>query len=238
MKMQNRINIYNSKLLLILVSIGVLSLVLLGNWQLKRLAEKNVFIKTIEHNIASPAISISSNAAPTPTYSKVAIVGRFLPNKNILLYGRRSAHPEKDGYYMLSAFEAENGQRYLVSRGWIPQSLKDNFYNFILPHDNETIEAFTLPSEHRSFMMPKNDNDNNIWFTIDLQMAHNLLGVTETKYYLMQINNQLLPNGAKSLSANQLSKVRNDHLEYAMTWYSLAICLALVFIISCRKQNK
>ena len=79
--------------------------------------------------------------------------------------------------------------------------------------------------------MPENDKNNKIWFTIDLDMAHEMLGVTENKYYLMQIQSTTLPEGGKPLSTEHLSKVRNDHFEYAITWYSLAACLLLMFFI-------
>ncbi|GAB4169692.1 MAG: SURF1 family protein [Rickettsiaceae bacterium] len=221
---------------LIITMVGVFILILLGNWQLKRLIQKNHFIATIENNIATPAQPIHQNSEQLKPYSKVAVTGKFLSGKNVFLYGRRSASPEKDGYYILSAFEAENGQVYLVSRGWIPQSIKNNPGEYFNQEIADQIEAITLPEETKGFMVPDNDNDHNIWFTIDLKMAKEVLGVTEDKYYLMQINSTSLPIGAKPLSTTHLNKVRNDHLEYAITWYSLAVCLLIVFFIYQKKR--
>jgi len=220
---------------MIFVIIGVSILILLGNWQLKRLNEKINFIQSIEHNIANPPRSIDKLNLSTSIYSKIAISGTFLADKNIFLYGRRSASPEKDGYYLLSAFEATNGKIYLVSRGWIPQSVKNNLGEFASKQIFDNFEAIILPSETRQFMMPENDKNNKIWFTIDLNMAHEMLGVTENKYYLMQIQSTTLPEGGKPLSTEHLSKVRNDHFEYAITWYSLAACLLIMFFIYRKK---
>lgn len=220
---------------LIFVVIGTGFLILLGNWQLNRLKEKTNFIQSIEHNIANPAKSINEINSGNPIYSKIAISGKFLAHKNIFLYGRRSASPEKDGYYLLSAFEATNGKIYLVSRGWIPQSTKNNLGEFESKQIFDKFEAIILPSETKQFIIPENDKNNKIWFTIDLSMAREVLGITEDKYYLMQIQSNTLPEGGKPLSPVHLSKVRNDHLEYAITWYSLAACLLIMFFIYRKK---
>ena len=222
---------------IIFVIIGVGILILLGNWQLKRLNEKTNFIQSIEYNIANDPKSIEELNLNPPIYSKIAISGTFLSGKNIFLYGKRSASPEKDGYYLLSAFEATNGKVYLVSRGWIPQSVKNNIREFASKQIFDKFEAIILPSETRQFIMPENDKNNKIWFTIDLDMAHEMLGVTENKYYLMQIQSTTLPEGGKPLSTEHLSKVRNDHFEYAITWYSLAACLLLMFFIYRKTTN-
>lgn len=232
--MNQEISIFSRRFQLIpmiFVIIGVGILILLGNWQLKRLNEKTNFIQSIEYNIANDPKSIEELNLNPPIYSKIAISGTFLSGKNIFLYGKKSASPEKDGYYLLSAFEATNGKVYLVSRGWIPQSVKNNIREFASKQIFDKFEAIILPSETRQFMMPENDKNNKIWFTIDLDMAHEMLGVTENKYYLMQIQSTTLPEGGKPLSTEHLSKVRNDHFEYAITWYSLAACLLLMFFI-------
>jgi surfeit locus 1 family protein len=222
---------------LIFVTIATIILILLGNWQLARLDEKQNFIQTIEFNIANPAISIQDLDTNVPNYSKIKLSGTFLPGKNAFLYGRRSALPEKDGYYLLSAFTAEDGKIYTVSRGWLPQSIKNNMDNFITDQESETIEAIILPGEKKNFFVPENDRKNNIWFTLDLNMAAEVIDSTVTDFYLMQIDSQNLPKGAVPLKTTHLNKVRNDHLEYAITWYSLAAGLLLVFIIYSRKKT-
>lgn len=237
--MSQQISIFNQRfqlIPLIFVIIGVSVLILLGNWQLNRLKEKTNFIQKIEYNIANPAKPIDEIGSENSIYSKISISGKFLADKNIFLYGRRSAAPEKDGYYLLSAFESTNGKIYLVSRGWIPQSVKDNLGEFASKQLSDQFEAIILPSETRQFIIPENDKNNKIWFTIDLNMAHETLGITEDKYYLMQIESHTLPEGGKSLSTTHLNKVRNDHLEYAITWYSLAACLIVIFLIYRKKH--
>lgn len=217
------------------VATCIFCLIFLGNWQLKRLHYKNEFISNIERNVANPAILIASDAGSVELYSKVKISGHFLQGKDVFLYGRRSASAEKDGYYLLSPFKADNGSVYLVSRGWVPQSKKISVKDFVPPKHEEII-AIAMPGEEKRFFMPENDIKGGVWFTLDLGMASNLLDTDLSKFYLMQIGAENLPLGSSPLSATYLSKIRNDHLEYAITWYSLAACLLGFYVIYSRKN--
>jgi surfeit locus 1 family protein len=217
------------------VAVCIFCLISLGNWQLKRLSYKNEFISNIERNVRGSAVLIASDAKDVELYSKVKVSGHFLQGKDVLLYGRRSASAEKDGYYLLSPFKADNGFTYLVSRGWVPQSKKTSIKEFEPPKHEEII-AIAMPGEGKRFFMPENDIENGVWFTLDLNMASNVFGTDSTGFYLMQIGAEHLPQGASPLSATYLNKIRNDHLEYAITWYILAACLLCFYVIYSRKN--
>jgi surfeit locus 1 family protein len=212
-----------------IVLLTFIILLSLGNWQIRRLEEKQNFIETIESNLENSAKEIETLYKPVPLYSKVKIEGKFLRGQDIFLYGRRSSFPEKDGYYLFTPFAAKNGKTYMVSRGWMPQTVKVNLtINKDASDKMESIEAVTLPSEKRGYFVPENDVENNVWFTMDLNIAANTRSTNVKDFYLLQINSDNIPHGVIPLKVTYLSKVRNDHLEYAITWYALAICLLIM----------
>lgn len=222
----------------LIVSLCVLALIGLGNWQLKRLKEKENFIAKIELNIKNPPIEMVNLQIVPELYAKIEVQGHFLDGENIFLYGRRSAYPEKDGYYLLSPFKDTLGNIYLVSRAWIPQSAKGNISSF-KSKSEETITAFVMPGEEKRIFIPDNDKKNNIWFTLDLNEASQKLGITKKDFYLMQVNSKDLPEGAFPLTSTYLNVIRNDHLEYAITWYSLAGFLCIIyFLYNKNKANR
>jgi surfeit locus 1 family protein len=238
--MHRRISLFGLKFELvpfIFVITSFFILVSLGNWQLSRLSQKKYFIQTIENNIENPALNIEKINPNIPHYSKIELEGKFEENKNVFLYGRRSASPEKDGYYLLSPFKTINGDVLLVSRGWIPQSSKNKFEDYTQKDETIKITGIVLPHEEKNFFVPGNDKEKNIWFNIDLFMAKDILETNVTNFYLMQIDSHDLPIGGKALSTTHLNKVRNDHMEYAITWYSLGACLLVLFLIYGRKQD-
>ena len=113
--------IFNHKLETVpflVVSLCVLALIVLGNWQLKRLKEKENFIAKIELNIKNSPVGMVDLKTAPELYAKIKVKGHFLDSENIFLYARRSAYPEKDGYYLLSPFKDKLGNVYLVSRAF------------------------------------------------------------------------------------------------------------------------
>lgn len=211
----------------------------LGFWQLDRLSEKNALINKIKINIDTKPVHVSVNDfIQLEKFSKISISGRFAEGKDIFLYGRRSGAPEKDGYYILSPFILENNQTILVSRGWVPHSIKKQIENkeVKLPFSHEIITAIVMPGEKTQFLTPANDISRNIWFNIDLVLAQKIKVITFADFYLRQINNNNIPEGMVSLNADNLSHIRNDHMEYALTWFSLAISIAIMFLVYFRNK--
>lgn len=219
--------------------LGVIVLTMLGNWQLKRLEEKSRLISAIEQAIITPAQLVTAdNINNVKIFQKIKFEGSFIEGQNIFLYGKRSATAEKDGYYILSPFiidnqqDQENSEIILVSRGWIPQSMKAAIADgtVTLASSMQSIEAVVMPREKKPLFMPENDVERNIWFRIDPEFAVNTHNVTVGDVYFRQINASDLPDGMVPLSTSNLSKIRNDHLEYAISWYGLALALIIMFL--------
>jgi len=218
------------------VLITFIILISLGFWQLSRLKEKKLFLSSMQTNITSPAIDLAEVQNNLP-YQKIKIIGHFLPNKDIYLYGRRSMSNEKDGYYLVMPFKTDENKIILVARGWFSNRNK----NIITQATNEQLHEIigvTMPSEKTRSYLPANDVKNNVWLTLDLQDASKTLGLNLENFYLIEeskdISNLdiLLP-----LSINHLAAIRNDHLEYALTWFGLAASLIVIYVIYKRSMS-
>ncbi len=234
-------NSFSKKFLLLKITailIPVLILISLGTWQIYRYKYKTELIATIKNNLRDkpiifPKKNTNYNIKP---FSVIKISGHFINNKTILVYGKRSGTTENHGYYWMTPFHSSNGQIFLVSRGWVPHSLKNTTYN-IKYNKNEEITAIALSGEKKPILIPENDVDKNIWFTIDLKQAQKVLSTNVTDIYLMQIENTKLPKGIIPLNGNKvIIGLRNNHLEYAITWYSLAISLIIIVFLYQKKN--
>ncbi|WP_341791576.1 SURF1 family protein [Rickettsia endosymbiont of Gonocerus acuteangulatus] len=212
------------------VLVTFIILISLGFWQLIRLKEKKLFLTSMQENLTSPAIDLAEIKDNLP-YHKVKITGHFLPNKDIYLYGRRSMSSEKDGYYLVTPFKPAEDKIILVARGWFSNRNKNIITQATNDQPHELI-GVTMPSEKTRSYLPANDVKNNVWLTLDLQEASKVLGLNLENFYLIEesedISNLdiLLP-----LSINHLAAIRNDHLEYAITWFGLAASLIVIYRI-------
>ncbi len=209
-------------------------LVLLGTWQVFRLKEKELFLSLIKNNLHNAPIDIKTLSGEK-FYAKVKIKGEFLLDKNLHLYGRRSMSAEKDGYYLIVPFKTDDNKIILVAVGWFGSNYKQNIDKIIgsiIAKNVNQIIGVVLPGEKKRLFIIDNDIKNNIWFTLDLSQASQFLGLKLEDFYLI-MDNENLGNAdmLKPLRIDNLLHIRNDHLEYAITWFSLAIALVVIFII-------
>ncbi len=217
-----------------LVFITFTILISLGFWQLSRLKEKKLFLTSMQANLTSPAINLAEIQDGLP-YHKVKITGQFLPNKDIYLYGRRSMSSEKDGYYLVTPFKTIEDKVILVARGWFSNRNKNIITQATNDRQHEII-GVTMPSEKTRIYLPANDIKNNVWLTLNLKETSKVLGLDLENFYIIaegkDISNLdiLLP-----LAINHLAAIRNDHLEYALTWFGLAISLIVIYVIYRRR---
>ncbi|RYE06566.1 MAG: hypothetical protein EOP33_00135 [Rickettsiaceae bacterium] len=215
----------------IITILGVVILLYLGCWQLYRLEEKSLFIASVANNLVKPPSNYHANCEKP--YSKVAIEGRFLP-KNIYLYGQRSMSSDKDGYYLITPFETVNNEIILVARGWLSKKYKAR--NIVVSDEMRKITGIILPLEKKKTFIPDNDLNNNLWFTLDLEDANIFFNVKVENHYLLQIEPSEI-DFVNNIDTKGLVKIKNDHLEYALTWFGLAISLVVIFVIYCRKKD-
>ena len=221
---------------LLLVTLTVIILISLGIWQIIRLQEKKFFLSSMENNLNNPPINIETFSRDK-LYANVKIKGHFLSaNHNIHLYGRRSMSAEKDGYYLVTPFQTDDNKIILVARGWFAGSHKKNIDNIMQDSVNEII-GVVLPSEKTRLFVFNNDIKNNVWFTLDLKQASDILGLKLENYYLIMEGNNNQSNILKNLSIDNLIHVKNDHLEYAITWFALAMSLIVIFVIYHWRKN-
>lgn len=225
-----------SRLLLIFTAIGVLILTWLGFWQLARLKEKNAFIESVNYSLNNPPLEFTDTKIYNP-YAKIRVKGHFFPNKDIYLYGRKSNQAQKDGYYLLRPFKTYQNEIIMVARGWFSHNDKQKIID-IAPNSGpiEEITGIIIPSEKQKLFVPKNDFRNNVWFTLDLKQAEDVLNLNLQPFFLLEIDNANLPSYLKPISTNNLTHIKNDHLEYAVTWFCLAIALAIVYGVYVRRE--
>jgi len=225
---------------LLICTFTVIILISLGIWQIGRLKEKTLFLNTIKSNMSAPPLELEAiNIDMTHSlekYRRVKISGHFLPNKDLHLYGRQSMSTEKDGYYLITPFQTNNNKIIMIARGWFSSRYKKIINN---RDDYSTeITGIILPTEKPRTFILDNDINNNVWFTLNLQQASEILGLKLEDFYIfMEHANAMSNNMLVPLSIDRLMQVRNDHLEYAITWFSLAVSLIVIFIIYHRRKK-
>lgn len=193
--------------------IGAAILIGLGVWQVQRLDWKEGVLAEIEAKIAADPVALP--AAPDPQahkYLPVQVTGRFGNGALRVLVSRKRVGA---GHLIISPFTTQAGRTILVDRGFLKldDALTDP------PADTITITGNLHWPDDRNSSTPENDVAGNTWFARDIAQMAEVLG---TEPLLLTTREVSQPDGALTPLPVDTSGIPNDHLQYAVTWFSLA----------------
>ncbi|MDJ0826082.1 MAG: SURF1 family protein [Rhodobacter sp.] len=194
---------------------GCAVLISLGVWQVQRLAWKEGVLSDIEARIAADPVTLPT--APEPDrdkYLPVAATGAVSAGLRVLVSVKRRGA----GYRMIDVFET-GGRRVLLDRGFLDLETHSDFGT-----EAEVSVTGNLhwPDEVDRWT-PEPDLAKGLWFARDVPAMAAALG-TEP---VLIVARTIAPNpfAADPLPVGT-EGIPNDHLEYAITWFSLAIVWA------------
>lgn len=193
---------------------GAAILVWLGTWQMQRLAWKEAILAEIDTKITAAPGPLPRMISPTELkYQPVELNGEIGADTLYVLVSKKQVGA---GWRMVSAFTTDQGRRVLVDRGFIPVARKDA-PRFAGP---AVITGNLHWPDDRNSSTPANDIAGNTWFARDLGAMAEALN-TEP---LLVVTRTMAPAdpGVTPLPVDSAG-IPNDHLHYAITWFSLAV---------------
>ena len=202
----------------------ILVFILLGTWQIIRLNWKNNLILEIETSLKNPPIELSEENITN--YLKIKTSGSIDFEKQIYLYNLNEKGTP--GFEVINPLIVDS-KNYLINRGWIPFEKKDSgeIYEF----DESNIIGTLKSQGKKNIFKPDNDIKENYWFSLDRKDILEFTGKEFSNYIIYLDGNYLSPK-PKIITAN----ISNNHKKYAITWFSLAISILLLYLYFRRKN--
>ena len=194
--------------------LGTAILLSLGIWQLQRLAWKQEVLRAIESKILAPAVKIPQTVLPDAhSLLPVRAEGRY---KGVTVRVLVSQKIYGAGYRLITAFELVDGRTIMLDRGFtsvrseIPSTPQGR---------GQVIGNLQWPQEIDSFT-PENDLAANIWFARDVaRLAEHL----KAEPVLLVLRDSSFETEAATPLPKMTANIPNDHMNYAITWFSLAL---------------
>jgi surfeit locus 1 family protein len=191
--------------------LGCAILIALGSWQLQRLAWKQGILAQISARLTDTPVALP--ALPDPAgdkYLPVRVTGRFTGSEIDVLASLKEVGA---GYRVIAAFRTDDGRMILIDRGFLPE---DQRARPRLATTAVIVGTLHWPDETDSFTPPP-DAAREIWFARDVPaMAAKL----QTEPVLI-VAREATGDGITPLPVDTQG-IPNNHLNYALTWFSLA----------------
>ena len=201
-------------------------LITLGSWQLQRLHWKTELIDQFKARSQAEAVYPHKDILE---FQHVMLEGRFLHDKTIYMTGK--TYEGNAGFHVISAFETNQGDMFLVNRGWVSEAYREPEDRAFSVKDEEVALSgiVRLPQRQGSFV-PDNEPARGFWFTLrpDEVASYLELPLAEQAYFI-DVVRQPDEELTLPIAAEVKIEVRNAHLNYALTWYGIALSLIGVY---------
>jgi surfeit locus 1 family protein len=209
---------------------ALIVLVSLGTWQVERLRWKEALIAERTAQLAAPAALLpAQDDWPAWNFRRVEVLGTFRHDLE-QLFGA-TGHGGQVGHHVLTPLLRPDGSALLVDRGWVPADQA---------HPAARREgqvggpvSITGIARYRgdhtaNWFTPANEPEQGMWFSYDLPALEQALGLTLLPV-VVEADNRPNPGG---LPVGGLTRIAltNNHLQYAITWYGLALTLVAVYV--------
>ncbi|KAJ2849611.1 surf-like protein [Coemansia brasiliensis] len=214
----------------------------LGTWQVQRLKWKLALLDDINdrmHRRPIPLpLRVTADEIDRNEYRRVLVHGTF-DHAAEMLVGPRAMEGEP-GFIVITPLVREDGSRVLINRGWIRRDLRDQKLRpDSLPADPVTLVAFVRKPPRQNSFTPMSNPQDNDWFSIDLprmaRFSHSqevLLDAIQPESVSSLLHDSRL--GIPIGSPLQVD-IRNNHLQYLITWYVLGVFTSAMLIYKLRK---
>jgi surfeit locus 1 family protein len=224
--------------------IMIITLLLLGMWQLQRLEWKEHHTKQLLNMDPKSFMPIeetilSLKGKTDVTFRKVRVKGFFYHNLSIELIPR-TWHGKSGAHVYTPMVVQPSGHLLMVNRGWVPDEKKD------LKYDNPVGEVDLMGYLQQpmvpGWMTPDNVVHQKAWYYMDLDAMEDEVAKEKPEvadkmlpFYMISIETRTGDEYPKPIDV--MAMVKNNHFGYALTWFFLAIALAVMYIFFIRRNH-
>jgi surfeit locus 1 family protein len=215
-----------------LATLGALIvLVGLGTWQVERLRWKEDLVAARSAQLAAPPVALPAQSEDWPgwEFRRVELSGRFRHELE-QLFGA-STHAGRLGHHVLTPLVRDDGTAVVLDRGWVPTDQAHPAAR----REGQIEGPVTLTGiaryrgdDRTGWFTPANEPDQAMWFSYDLPALEQATGLTLLPV-VVEAGDQPNPGG---LPIGGLTRIEltNNHLQYVITWYGLALTLVAVYL--------
>lgn len=224
---------------LIMVSV----LVSLGLWQLRRKDEKHALISALTERLAAAPVALPAGMVwPTLTpahdeFRRVTFTATLESKPDAMVYSSGSAVRDDitgPGTWAFVPARLADGRSVVINAGFVQNTMQDRAQQdravrpLITGAPVELTGYLRFP-EAAGTLTPHEDSGKRLWFTRDVPSMAQVLGWGEIAPFYIDLESPMPASGIPKPGPLHV-RLKDDHLQYAITWFGLALVVAGAFV--------
>jgi cytochrome oxidase assembly protein ShyY1 len=223
----------------------------LGVWQLQRRVEKHALIAALTERLAA-----APDALPQPAqwnalrpdrdeFRRVRFTASYQHAADAMVYSSGSAVREDisgPGTWAFLPARLPDGETVAVNAGFVPNTMQDRGQQDravaqLITRQPVTLTGYIRFPESAGMLTPAEDRTKRLWFTRDHLAMAQALGWDKVAPFYIDLEAPVPANGIPKPGALEVH-LKDDHMQYAITWFSLAGAVVIAFAVWWRAQRR
>jgi cytochrome oxidase assembly protein ShyY1 len=222
----------------------------LGVWQLARRAEKHALIAALDSRVTAapvvlpPASEWHTLNAAADEFRRVTLTATYAKLPDAMVYSAGSAVREDvsgPGTWAFLPARLASGETVVIDAGFVAntmqeRSVEDRAVGKLVTGEPVTLTGYLRFPESAGWLTPAESRDKRLWFTRDHLAMAKTLGWGEVAPFYIDLETPAPDNGIPK-PGPLTPHLRDEHMQYAVTWFSLAAALMLAFAVWARGRR-
>jgi cytochrome oxidase assembly protein ShyY1 len=223
----------------------------LGIWQLQRRVEKHALIAALTERLAAAPHSLPAPAqwsALNPAkdeFRRVSFTATYRSRLDAMVYGSGSAVRDDisgPGTWAFLPAQLPDGETVAVNAGFVPntmqdRNLQDRAVAQLITGQPVVLTGYIRFPEAAGILTPAEDRTKRLWFTRDHLAMAQALGWDKVAPFYIDLETPIPANGIPKPGPLEIH-LKDDHMQYAITWFALAGAVVIAFAVWLRAQRR
>jgi cytochrome oxidase assembly protein ShyY1 len=235
----------------IFTAVMLIAFVGLGVWQLQRRVEKHALIAALTERLAVAPIPLPPPAqwsalnAAHDEFRRVSFTATYQSRLDAMVYSSGSAVREDisgPGTWAFLPARLPDGETVAVNAGFVPnlmqdRGLQDRAVAQLVTQQPVSLTGYLRFPESAGMLTPAQDQAKRLWFTRDHLAMAQALGWDKVAPFYIDLEAPVPANGIPKPGPLEI-RLKDDHMQYAITWFALAGAVVIAFGVWLRAQRR
>lgn len=228
----------------------VVVLVGLGVWQLRRGAQKHALIAALTERLTTGPIALPAPAdwmtlsPATDEFRRVSFSAIYEARPDAMVYSSGSAvRPDVGlGTWAFLPARLTNGRTLVVNTGFVRNTMQDRNQQDravkpLVTGQPVAMTGYLRFPEEAGVLTPSPSRDKRLWFSRDIGAMAQALGWGNVAPFYIDLEAPVPAGGVPKPGPLDVH-LKDDHIQYAITWFGLAAAVLLTFGFWWRSQRR
>ena len=226
----------------------------LGVWQLQRRVEKHALIAALDARLAAAPVPLpppaqwKSLTRAADEFRRVTFTATYEQRPDAMVFSSGSAiraDISGPGAWAFLPARLPDGDVVVVNAGFVQNTMQDRAQQDravarLVTGAPVTMTGYLRFSEHPGWFTPHADTRKRLWFSRDVPAMVQALGwapMEQVAPFYVDLEAPVPPSGVPKPGPLQV-RLKDDHLQYAITWFGLALVVAATFAFWVRGRRR